>query len=273
MKAVKVKLREKKISGNRKSLYLDFYPAIPNADTGRDTRREFLGLYIMERPKTEIEKQVNRETKTLADNIRAQRQLAIQAGNFGFFEQKKRGADFLAFFRACAEARNGSNKSNWDSAYKYLDDFTPGKCTMEDITETFLEDFKEFLLGQDLALNSCVAYYNKLTAAVKEAFQKRLLDENPTLRVKAIKTEDTQREFLTLEELQLLVEADCDPSVLKQAALFSALTGLRWSDIQALTWGQIQATEGGHFIRFTQQKTKGNETLPISEQAVELLGE
>jgi Phage integrase SAM-like domain/Arm DNA-binding domain len=167
MKAVKIKLREKKISGNRKSLYLDFYPAIPNADTGRETRREFLGLYIMERPKTELEKQVNRETKTLADNIRAQRQLAIQANNFGFFEQKKRGADFLAFFRACAEARNGSNKSNLDSAYKYLDEFTSGKCTMEEVTETFLEDFKEFLLGQELAINSCVAYYNKLTAAVK----------------------------------------------------------------------------------------------------------
>jgi hypothetical protein len=31
---VKVKLREKVISGNRKSLYLDFYPAIPHPETG-----------------------------------------------------------------------------------------------------------------------------------------------------------------------------------------------------------------------------------------------
>jgi hypothetical protein len=32
--AIKVKLREKKISGNRQSLYLDFYPAIPHPETG-----------------------------------------------------------------------------------------------------------------------------------------------------------------------------------------------------------------------------------------------
>ncbi|MBK7812502.1 MAG: hypothetical protein IPI50_14975 [Saprospiraceae bacterium] len=44
--AIKVKLREKKISGNRQSLYLDFYPAIPHPETGEPTRREFLGIYI-----------------------------------------------------------------------------------------------------------------------------------------------------------------------------------------------------------------------------------
>jgi len=43
---VKVKLREKVISGNRKSLYLDFYPAIPNPETGEPTRREFLNLFL-----------------------------------------------------------------------------------------------------------------------------------------------------------------------------------------------------------------------------------
>jgi Arm DNA-binding domain len=90
MKAVKVTLREKKISDGRKSLYLDFYPAIPNADTGRETRREFLGLYMLERTRTELEKQTNKETKMLAENIRAQRQLSIQSGNFGFFEQKNK---------------------------------------------------------------------------------------------------------------------------------------------------------------------------------------
>ena len=44
--AIKVKLREKAISGNKRSLYLDFYPAIPHPETGEPTRREFLGLHI-----------------------------------------------------------------------------------------------------------------------------------------------------------------------------------------------------------------------------------
>ncbi len=52
--AIKASLREKKISKGRKSLYLAFYPAIPYPETGEPTRREFIGLYINEKPKTPI---------------------------------------------------------------------------------------------------------------------------------------------------------------------------------------------------------------------------
>jgi len=44
--AVKVTLRQKQISKGRYSLYLDFYPAIKNNETGKLTRREFLGMYV-----------------------------------------------------------------------------------------------------------------------------------------------------------------------------------------------------------------------------------
>lgn len=54
----------------------------------------------------------------------------------------------------------------------------------------------------------------------------------------------------------------------------SALTGLRWSDIEKLIWSEIQhSKEMGYYIRFRQKKTKGAETLPISEQVRDLLGE
>ena len=62
--------------------------------------------------------------------------------------------------------------------------------------------------------------------------------------------------------------------LLKRAALFSALTGLRFSDIKNLVWGEIHhSVENGYSIQFTQQKTKGVEVLPISEQAYSLMGE
>lgn len=52
------------------------------------------------------------------------------------------------------------------------------------------------------------------------------------------------------------------------------LTGLRFSDIKNLVWGEIHlSVENGYSIQFTQQKTKGVEVLPISEQAYSLLGE
>jgi hypothetical protein len=46
--AVKVTLRKKPISGKRHNLYLDIYPAVINSESGEKTRREFLGLYVID---------------------------------------------------------------------------------------------------------------------------------------------------------------------------------------------------------------------------------
>jgi hypothetical protein len=71
---IKVTLRQKKISKGRQSLYLDFYPAIPHPETGEPTRREFLGLYIFEKPKTPINKIHNAETLQIGESIRQKRE-------------------------------------------------------------------------------------------------------------------------------------------------------------------------------------------------------
>ncbi len=42
--AIRVTLREKKISKGRKSLYLDFYPAIPHPETGEPTRNVLFSI-------------------------------------------------------------------------------------------------------------------------------------------------------------------------------------------------------------------------------------
>jgi integrase len=77
-----------------------------------------------------------------------------------------------------------------------------------------------------------------------------------------------------MEELQNLANTPCTMPLLKKAALFSALTGLRFSDIQKMVWSEVRHSKSeGYFLQFRQQKTKGAEVLPISEQAYALLGE
>lgn len=100
-----------------------------------------------------------------------------------------------------------------------------------------------------------------------------MLQTDLNSKVEGIKTAETEREYLTIEELNKLVKTPCNNDLLKRAALFSALTGLRFSDIQKLTWNELEYVEGqGYFTKYTQQKTKGVEVLPISEQAYTLLG-
>lgn len=287
--ATKVKLREKPISRGRKSLYLDFYPPIPNPKTGQATRREFLGLYVFAKPKAAVDKLHNQETQKIADSKRQHRENELNKPEiYSVYEREQLKIremgekDFVEYFESLADKRKASNHDNWVSALRYLKTFTNGNLKFADMNEKFCIDFREFLLNTKsnkshkakLSQNSAVSYFNKVKAALKQAYKEGYLQNDLNAKVSAIKQAETQRNFLSLEELNILAKTECANPLLKQAALFSALTGLRFSDIQKLIWSELEHLENnGYFIRFQQQKTKGMETLPISKQAYELLGE
>lgn len=76
-----------------------------------------------------------------------------------------------------------------------------------------------------------------------------------------------------LEEVRKLAKTPCDVPDLKNASLFSCLTGLRISDILALTWSNIEkAQDGGWCIRIRTEKTDTEATLPLTDEAYRLCG-
>jgi integrase len=287
--AIKVKLRQKAISGNRQSLYLDFYPAIPHPTTGKPTRREFLGMYLFDNSKNPIDKHHNKETTQLAEQIRQKRENYLNKPEIytGYEKEqlkiKERGEqNFVVYFKSLADKRKASNHDNWVSAYNYLEIFTKGSLKFSDLNEKFFNEFKDYLLTTKsfksnkvtLSQNSAVSYFNKIKATLKQAYKDGYLPNDINGKIQPIKQAETQRNFLTIEELNKLVKTECKNPLIKRAALFSALTGLRFSDIKNLTWSDVEYIDGnGYFIQFKQQKTKGVEMMPISEQAYNLLGE
>lgn len=287
--AIKVTLREKAISKGRKSLYLDFYPAIPHPETGEPTRREFLGMYVIDKAKNPIDKQHNKETLQLAEQIRQKKENHLNKPEIytGYELEQKRikekgELNFIDYFKALAGKRKSSNYDNWVSTLNYLENFTNGILKFADLNERFCNGFKEYLLTTrsnksdktTLSQNSAVSYFNKLKAALKQAYKDGYLQTDLNAKIEPIKQAETRRNFLTIEELNQLIKTPCNNPLMKRAALFSALTGLRFSDIQKMVWGEVEHINGqGYFINFKQQKTKGVETLPISEQAFALMGE
>ncbi|MEM7550413.1 MAG: site-specific integrase [Bacteroidota bacterium] len=280
---MKVTLRQKKISKGMISLYLDFYPPLVDPETKKSTRREFLKLYLHEKPRGVLEKNHNKETKIQAESIRSSRQLDIQANRFDFIFKDTKQIDFLSFFKKLTGQRwkSDGNHGNWLSTYNYLERFANGQCSTGDIDKAFCEGFKEYLKtttsikskSKKLSQNSQASYFSKFSVAIEEAFKKGHLKENYMLKIDAIKQKETEREFLTLEELKALYNTECEFPQLKTAAIFSALTGLRWSDIVNLTWAELQYSEiNGHFIRFIHEKTDRPQTLNISQQAADILG-
>jgi integrase len=279
---MKVTVRHKPISGGKLRLYLDYYPPIIHPESGKPTRREFLKLYLFEKPQTPDQREHNKEIKMLADKISSKRTLELDKGEYGFLEKNKKNIDFLQYYLQVAEKKKlrSGTYDTWLSSYNYLKRFTKGHCLISDLSVKFGEDYREYLLTTPsvksykvkLSQNAALSYFNKFKAAMKQAYQDRLLTEDLNSRIRAIKQKETQREFLTLEELQRLALTECDYPHLRAASLFSCLTGLRWGDVVKLTWGEIQHSQAnGHYIRYTQDKGQSVETLPISEPAVELL--
>jgi len=286
---IKVTLREKSISKGRKSYYLDFYPPIPHPKTGEPTRREFLGLYIYENPKNPIDKQHNKETENLAKQIRQKRENFLNKPEIYMDYEKNQlrikelGAqNFVEYFRKLTQKKGSTNHDSWHSTLKYLEAFTKGKLKFSDINETFCNDFKDYLLNtksnksskSKLSQNSAASYFNKVKAALKQAFKDDILQTDINAKISSIKVTETRREHLSIEELNILIKTPCNNELLKRAALFSALTGLRFSDIKKMVWGELEYIEGqGYFLNFKQQKTQGVEVMPISMDAYNLMGE
>jgi len=126
----------------------------------------------------------------------------------------------------------------------------------------------------DLSNASASSYLNKVKAALNQAFEERIIVENPGKRIKGIRVPEGRRQYLLAEELRKLYDTDCLVPILKNAFLFSCLTGLRWSDVNKLTWREVVFSEAEEQfkIHFTQKKTKGVEYHPVNAAAVKLLG-
>jgi integrase len=269
-----------RLKGDKISLYLDYY--------SRGKRQyEYLKLYLVPEPEkgslTKEQKDSNRKTLALAEAIRSKRHLEIQNGYYGFQDREKVKGSFISYVEHLKDKRNSSigNYDNWDSTLKHLKKYVKTDVTFEQVNKEWLEGFKDYLSTEAktprqkaLSQNSQAAYYSKVRAALKQAHKDGIMRTNPSQEVAGIKPGETERSFLTYEELQAMAKEECDFPILKHAFIFSALTGLRWSDIEKLVWSEVEhSKELGYFIRFRQKKTKGAETLPISEQAFKLLGE
>lgn len=234
----------------------------------------------------------DRETMFYADSIRKLRQreydnleLYNELDQIQAEQKEKSQENFVKYFEALIKRRHKNNSEsirvNWERAVDFLISYQGDEIPFSKVDIKFCEDFKPFLLSASrggnkkgiLSQNSASTYFSVFKAALKQAFIDGYFTTDISAKVKGIPSEESRREYLTIDELNTLVATPCENDVLKRAALFSALTGLRHSDIQKLKWNEISVENNQPRINFTQKKTKGVEYMPISQQALEICGE
>lgn len=281
-----IRIRQKELANGNISLYLDIY-------IGGKRKYEFLKLYLIPENSRE-DKEKNRQTMQLANSIKSKRIVEYQNGEFGFKSNYKLDALFFDYYRAMCEKRHGNPESrgnwgNWYSCLHHLMKYEKNeRITFADITPEWVQGFRDYLDNEavawshdyrkkikdkPLARNSKLSYFNKLRACLNQAFEDRIIPINPCRGVERFRPEEGTRMYLTIDEVRLLAQTDCEYPRIKDAFLFSCMTGLRRSDILRLKWGDIH--KQGDFTRiiFRQKKTEGQEYLDITPQAAQLMGD
>lgn len=282
----------------REREYLNRIITTPMWDKSRPARLNDYGVQTY-KPKRDMNgiiicrSKADRETCIFADNVRILRQREYDNAELysdteqAMVEKKARGqADFIEYFgKQAAKRHKNDSKSigvNWDRAHDLLKIFTKEKpLPFAQIDMHLIESFRDFLLkaprggnkSGTISQNTASTYFTLFKAALHQAFIDNYFDVDIAAKVKGISGVESRREYLTVEELNKLAATPCDYPMLKKAAFFSALTGLRHSDIRKMTWKEL-SVEGDHYrINFTQRKTGGVEYMPISEQAYLICGE
>jgi integrase len=247
-------MREKTLSDGRVSLYLDIY---------QNGKRSYEFLKVYYNPKNKNDK---KHKKELAENIRAKRELEISCSEHGFVPSFKRRSNFVEYFRAMVSKKK--NRS-WRACLYLLEEFTEdskGRIPFNALTVEWLEEFKRFLLSK-VNGNTPYIYFATIKAALNQALREGILTVNPAANVKQFEKKGGKRVYLTEEEQAAMAGAPCEYPEVKYAFLFACQTGLRISDVQALTWGDVQGTR----IEITQEKTDEPVYLDLSPMAIEII--
>ena len=248
-------------------------------------KREILDLYLYADPKTKPEKQHNKETLQTVEQIKSKRIAEAASGQHGFTDSAKVSANFYSFFKQIMETKktneSSTNYSVWEACLIQLNKYHPDESlSFEQITVEWVEGARGYFdtkaktkSGNLISKNTASTYFNKLRAVINDAYAKGIIAKNPLNQVKGIKPEPTKRTYLTIEEVRDLVKTDCRYDVLKNAFLFSCLTGLRWSDVNKLDWSEVSQLDEVQRITFNQKKTGNLQYLDITPQAFQLMGE
>lgn len=293
-------MRAKKLSNGNQSLYLDYY--------NQGTRKyEFLRLYLVPE-RTEVDKIQNAETLRTANAYKAQKIIELQNNQLGFSNARTRGkVDFIEFMRALAMRMKKDGRSTYNSyinTINHLIRYAGESIEISRIDKDFCLGFMRYLKRTDalipekqtyeqtgvniihrcapkpLSQNSQFGYFAIFETALNAAVREDLIQSNPTSKINPkdkFKRTTPDRCYLTFVEVQKFAST---PTLTKRedmtarAFLFSCFCGLRLSDIEALTWGQITAqSDNTQQIELIQQKTKSKLYLPLSNNALKFLPE
>ena len=273
-----VRLREKELANGVRSLYLDIY-------VNGKRSYEFLKLYLI--PETNPQAKVqNENTMRAANTIKLNRILEITNNKAGLKNTSIRAKmllkDWMETFRQAQEQKGVKDQKLIHNTIHALTAYNIN-VAMRDVNRDYIIGLTNFLRndyrsprGKKLKDYSVINYLGCLRNALNMAVREDVIADNPIMKLSAqdkVKAPESQREYLTVEEVQQLEATDSPYPHIKQAFLFACYTGLRCSDVRTITWGKIVKDGEKYRLHTVMFKTKRPFYIPLSKKAMQWMPE
>ena len=273
-----VRLWEKELANGVRSLYLDIY-------VNGKRSYEFLKLYLI--PETNPQAKVqNENTMRAANTIKLNRILEITNNKAGLKNTSIRAKmllkDWMETFRQAQEQKGVKDQKLIHNTVHALTAYNIN-VAMRDVNRDYIIGLTNFLRndyrsprGKKLKDYSVINYLGCLRNALNMAVREDVIADNPIMKLSAqdkVKAPESQREYLTVEEVQQLEATDSPYPHIKQAFLFACYTGLRCSDVRSITWGKIVKDGEKYRLHTVMFKTKRPFYIPLSKKAMQWMPE
>jgi integrase len=278
-----VKLRIQKRDNNKGHYYLEYYlgSKMVNGKQKPDRKREGLGLDIYLKPKNNLERDYNKKNKNFAEAILLEREYGFMTSTHKLPNKNKGNKNFTDYFLDFAKKKNQSNKGlkSYTLTLNYLIKYRGKGLNINNIDYAYCRDFLSYLLsstksnGEKLSTASVIQYFNKLRLIISELNKEGLIDVDYCKDIKNPKLDTKPRIWLTQKEIKMLVDTPYHLRNIKELYLFMCFTSLRHIDVINLKWNDVKNEGENHFINIKQQKTGDFLTIPLTEAALNLMGD
>ena len=269
-------MRFKPLKDGRRHIYLDIY---------KDGKRtyEYLKLYLLPESDAGAEK-TNAKTIKEAEAILKKRiqELKKEPEESKYLKKEVEMPkdemlllDWIKEFEELQRRRGVKSLGATKRFYVSIQDFGRNP-KLKDIDKSFCLAYIDFLRnytkkdGTDYSVKSKFDMFECLNNAINTAIQQEILTANPINKIdrsERIRRKESQRDFLTIDEVKRLIATPCDNPTVKQAYLFACSCGLRIGDVLNLKWKDISEDKGTWRASILMLKSQRPLYIPLGEQA------
>lgn len=287
------KLMGRALSDGRDSLYLEYYlgkveVVSKNGTTYQknERRNETLGLYLWRAPRTPMERQQNKETLEIAKRTRFERGQELLERAEGYRLSKNRDINYLDWMESYYSSYTKADRREIKRARMAFIDFLIATdkysrlskiIKPHQLTKEMMLAFTEYLRGRYAGegAHTVFARFKKMAKAAVEA---NVIIKNPCDGVIIkVDSETLKKDVLSIEEIQQLIAThyEGESTDIRRAFIFCLYCGLRWCDVKALTFANVDYSNKR--LMFEQVKTKGHSSasgvvIPLNDGLLNLIG-